>query len=117
VSQTTGRRYRGGHSRVYIPAGDATKLVSDIAWDPTFAGEVATAWGDVAATTAGDIWAGGGVFTSVMASFYSGFTNEAYGSPIKYRRVATPRLTASFYPLLTYEGKLKVGSQRRRLGS
>jgi len=117
VSQTTARRYRGGHSRVYLPCGDVTKLQNAGNWTSVFAADVAAAWGNVTADTAAGIWAGGGVFTSVMCSFYSGYTWETYGTPVKYRRVATPRATAAFYDVLTFVGKQKIGTQRRRIAS
>jgi hypothetical protein len=115
VSKTTGRRFRGGHSRVYIPAGDATKLTSDAEWDPTFAAEVQAAWEDSEGAALSGAWSGAGAITFVMASFYSGFTNVAYGTPTKYRRVPTGRATAEFFPVLTYAGKTAVGTQRRRI--
>jgi hypothetical protein len=117
VSQTTGRRYRGGHSRVYIPAGDDTKLVTDATWDSTFVANVATAWetGIIGASSA--FWGGSGTQTWVMASFYSGFTNVAYGTPTKYRRVPTGRAAAVNFPVLTTVGKIRLGTQRRRLAA
>lgn len=115
VSKTTGRRFRGGHSRVYIPAGDATKLTNDATWDSTFAGDVQVAWEDVEGGVFTGAWSGAGAITFVMASFYSGFTNVPYGVPTKYRRVPTGRSSAEFFPVLTYIGKTAVGTQRRRI--
>lgn len=115
VAQTTGRRFRGGHSRVYLPVGDDTKLANDAHWDGTFVTAVTDAWSGVVADTAGGAWAGAGTITAVMASFYLGFTNEAYGSPPKYRRVPTPRAAAVNYPVTGYVGRVVIGTQRRRL--
>jgi hypothetical protein len=115
VSQTTGRRFRGGHSRVYLPVGDDTKISSDALWTSVFAGDVAVAWSGVVADTAGGAWAGAGTITAVMASFYLGFTNEVYGAPPKYRRVPTPRAAAVNYAITGYVGRLAIGTQRRRL--
>jgi len=117
VSRTTGRRYRGGHSRVYLPVGDTTKLLSDNEWTSLFAADFGSFWSDVEAAVASAPWGGAGTTTLVMASFYSGFTNEVYGSPPKYRRVPTPRATAALYPVLTWVGKPVLGTQRRRLTS
>lgn len=115
VSFETGRRYRGGHSRVYVPAGDSTKLVNDGTWDSGFSDNTAT---DLASTITGTtlgFWGGAGIITQVMSSFYDGFTNEPYGSPLKYRRKPTPRDTAVFYDVLNTVGKAAVGTQRRRV--
>jgi hypothetical protein len=115
VSRETGRRFRGGHSRVYIPAGDATKLTSDALWDNAFVGDVQTAWEDVEGAAFTAAWAGAGTIDFVMASFYAGFTNVPYGSPVKYRRTPTARSTAEFFSVLNYVGKAAVGTQRRRI--
>jgi hypothetical protein len=115
VSQETTRRLRGGHSRIYVPCGDTTKLLNDGQWTAFFSAEIAAAWQDVVGTTAAAAWAGAGTITAVLASFYSGFTNVAYGTPLKYRRVPTPRGTAAFYDVVNYVGKQGIGSQRKRL--
>jgi hypothetical protein len=115
VSQTTGRRYRGGHSRVYLPVGDDSKLNDTRTWTNVFAGDVAVAWSEVVAGAAGGAWSGAGTITAVMASFYLGFTNEPYGSPTKYRRVPTPRAPAVNYDVVNYVGQVKIATQRRRL--
>lgn len=117
VSQLTGRRIRGGRSRVYIPAGDSSKLLTDGEWTSAFAADVSSQWQITVELAAAAIWGGGGVFTQVLASFYSGFTNMAYGVPTKYRRVPTARGTAEFYDVINYVGKTPLGSQRRRLRS
>ena len=117
VAQTTARRFRGGHSRVYLPVGDDTKLNDDSDWTSAFVTAVTDAWSGIVADTAGGAWAGAGTITAVMASFFLGFTNEVYGSPPKYRRVPTPRATAVNYPIVEYVGRAAIGSQRRRIRS
>jgi hypothetical protein len=115
VSMPTGRRYRGGHSRVYLPAGVNADQLTDTNWDMAFAEAVAADWANLIEAAAGAGWIGAGVLTNVMASFYDGFTNVAYGTPTKYRRVPTGRDTAAFFEVTGYFGKEKIGSQRRRL--
>lgn len=115
VSQQTARRYRGGHSRVYLPAGDDTKLATDATWASDFVASVQAGWQTVVSDTAGGFWGTAGAVTAVMASFYLGFTNEPYGTPVKYRRVPTPRAAAVNYPVINYLGKTAIGTQRRRL--
>lgn len=115
VSQETGRRYRGGHSRVYVPAGDDTKILNESNWVAAFATAIATGWGDVIAGALAHDWGFAGTRTQVMASFYDGFTNVPYGSPTKYRRVPTGRDTAAFFPVTDIVGKQTIGTQRKRI--
>lgn len=115
VSQETGRRYRGGHSRVYIPAGDDTKILNESNWVEAFATAIATGWTDVVGGTLGLAWSGGGSLRQQMASFYDGFTNVPYGTPTKYRRVPTGRDTAAFFPVTAIVGKQVIGTQRKRI--
>jgi len=115
ISQQTTRRYRGGHSRVYMPLGDTTKLLSDTAWETAFVDAAQSGWEVAIPDIASDFWAGAGTITQVMVSFYSGFTNEVYGSPPKYRRVPTPRAAGVTFPIVNYVAQPNLGSQRRRL--
>jgi hypothetical protein len=115
VSMPTGRRYRGGHSRAYLPYGVDADQIDDVTWAEDFYENCASDWAGMIEAAAGAIWGAGGTFTNVMASFYDGFTNVAYGTPTKYRRVPTGRDTAAFYEITGYVGKAKIGSQRRRL--
>lgn len=115
VSREVGRRYRGGHSRVYIPCGDDTKLQTDATWTAAFASLMGEAWATVESDTAASFWGTSGTVTAVMASFYLGFTNEAYGSPVKYRRVPTPRAAGVNFPVINYVQRTALGTQRRRL--
>jgi hypothetical protein len=115
VSQKTGRRYRGGHSRVYLPLGDDTKLLTDSTWTGAFVTAFGTAWETVVAEAGAYINAVTSGAQLVMTSFYDGFTNEAYGSPVKYRRVPTPRAAGVNYVIVTYEAQANLASQRRRL--
>ncbi len=115
VSQQTGRRYRGGHSRVYLPVGDDTKLNTDALWSAGFVGTTEANWALVVSDTSSGFAGHFGTITQVMASFYSGFTNVPYGTPLKYRRVPTGRAAAVNYPVINYVGKEPIGTQRRRL--
>lgn len=115
LSMHTARRYRGGHSRLYTPLGDDTKLQTDTAWTDAFVSACQDAWTTIQASVYFNIWAAGGDFTQVMASFYSGFTNVPYGTPTKYRRVPTGRATAALYPVLNYTAQKNIATQRRRL--
>lgn len=115
IAQTTARRFRGGHSRVYLPCGDDTKLANDHAWDGAFLDSVVGAWDSTISVTASGSWGDAGTVTQVMASFYLGFTNVPYGVPTKYRRVPTPRDPAVNYEVIALLGRSAIGSQRRRL--
>ena len=115
LSFHTARRYRGGHSRVYLPVGDNTKLQDDLNWLSAFCTTIQDAWTSIQSDVYTAIWGTGGTFTQVMASRYDGFTNESYGSPLKYRRVATPRAAGVLYPILNYTAQQPIGTQRRRV--
>jgi hypothetical protein len=115
VSQQTARRFRGGHSRVYLPVGDDTKLVDDAHWTGAFVTVVDAAWQTVVGDTMAGFWASSGTKTAVMASFYSGFTNVPYGVPTKYRRTPTGRAAAVNFAVTNYVGKAAIGTQRRRI--
>jgi hypothetical protein len=115
VSMETGRRYRGGHSRVYLPLGDDTKLLTDAEWTTAFVAAFQAAFITVGEDTATAFAGHFGTITQVMASFYSGFTNVPYGTPTKYRRVPTGRATAALFPVVNLVGKQVLGTQRRRL--
>jgi len=115
IDMKINRRYRGGKARIYMPFGIDTDITGGYQWATEFTGAVDTAW----ALFTGDMLASGEsgttVTTQAAVSYYQGFTNEAYGTPLKYRRIPTLRGGG---PLVddVYAGvcAIHVGSQRRR---
>jgi hypothetical protein len=112
---TIGRRYRGGKPRTYSWMGTAADLdpVSG-EWRASESAAFLSAWtGFISGCTAITVGA-----TSIVGpasvSYYEGFTNVAYGTPTKYRRVPTLRSAPVIDPILTYSMNPKPTNQRRR---
>lgn len=113
----TARHYRGGHARGYWPAFGQAQLAGG--WNQWSSGVVGTFGTALTAlqTAINAITVGTcNIQNQAAISWYSGFTNQSYGSPVKYRRVATPRGT----PLVDRVTSIVIspipGSQRRRYG-
>jgi hypothetical protein len=108
------RKYRGGKPRCYLPLGVAADLATRANWLSTnitnttthFTAFIAGFVGQVAGTTT--------ISGHVNVSYYSGFTNVAYGSPTKYRRVPTLRATPLVDAITSYAVQPSPASQRRR---
>jgi hypothetical protein len=114
LSYEIGRRYRGGHPRVYLPLGVAASLLNDYTWQSAFVADVVDAWTSLVEDTSVAFPGHAGTITQTAPSFVSGYTWETYGTPLKYRRIPTPRATAEILPVITTLGRSYVGSQRRR---
>lgn len=110
-----GRRYRGGHPRIYLPYGTDTDLTDVQTWTTAFLSGLTTAWttfiGHVisAANTAYAV----GVAAHINVSYYEGFTNITYPSGRIYPR-PTLRTTPLQDDVLSYTANPKIASQRRR---
>lgn len=97
VSKHVARHYRGGHPRSYLPFGVAGDIVNGF-WGGGFESTVATAW----------------------QNFISDCTSDGTGCVItgeisvSYFHAGAPRVTPVKDPILSYTGRLKIGSQRRR---
>lgn len=107
VNLKVNRRYKGGHPRIYLPAGASSYITSPQAWSPAWlAGAMTTAWtGWLAAIMAAT---GGPTLTGpVNVSFYSG-KNTVTGKP-------TPRPTPLVEPIVGWSLNPIPASQRRRM--
>jgi len=108
------RRYRGGHPRTYLRAGDATKLATMNEWTTAFQTVALAAWeawiAAVLATTVGGIT----LNNIVNVSWYSG--NTVFMTPSgRARNIPKLRVTPLVDEVQSSTVLLKVGSQRRRL--
>jgi hypothetical protein len=114
VKRLTGRRYRGGHSRVYIPGLGALALSDDPeVWNPTNAANMVAGWDAVEDAASNAII---GVHTDaqpINISYYFGFTNVLYPSG-RYHVKPTPRVTPLVDIVTNYSYNPKPCSQRRR---
>lgn len=109
-----GRRYRGGKPRNFWPFGVNGDIDASGQWDATNIAVYTTAlnafWTAVNGQTSGGCVLGG----QVNVSYYLGYTNQAYGTPTKYRRIPTLRAVPVVDPVVSRSASLIVGSVRRR---
>jgi hypothetical protein len=113
VNHSIARRYRGGKPRSYLPLGVAADVATTGLWSNSFVTAVDAAWGAWVSAMEG---AGAGVTITNLCnvSYYQGFTNVAYGSPTKYRRVPTPRATPLVGQVTGHTTSKQIAAQRRR---
>ena len=107
------RRYRGGHPRMYLPAGMSADVDVPGTWKSTFVSAVA---GGFLSFIQADILAPPaslGTLTHVNVSYFQGFTNKTFPSG-RIHPVPTLRFAAVIDPVLAYLCNPKVASQRRR---
>ena len=107
------RRYRGGHSRMYLYAGTQSDLVNPQQWNGAFVTAVETGWVNFLAGFVASPWTGATIGTQVAVSYYQGFTNVLYPSG-RYRAKPTLRDTPLVLTLDGITGNPNVASQRRR---
>lgn len=109
------RRYRGGHSRVYLPGVAAAELDdTELEWDATFAAAFANDWGAVEQGGATTLVSNGFTdATPVSVSYYEFFTNVLYPSG-RYHVKPTLRATPLVDKITAYAPNPRPCSQRRR---
>jgi hypothetical protein len=108
------RRYRGGKPRSYWPFGTETDYNQSGSW---LTGSVSAFLSGINAFFAGVIGSTSGATTiaaHVNVSYYSGFTNVPYGSPVKYRRTPNVRSTPTIEAVTSVAVSGAPASQRRR---
>jgi hypothetical protein len=116
LSAKVARRYRGGHPRTYLQLGDVTKTADGRTWDTAFVTAVETAAAGFFTAVEGAGWTGAGTISPVNVSYYSGFTNV---TPVGKRAYSVPTLRIGgplVDPIVSFVGRVKFGTQRRRLG-
>jgi len=109
------RRYRGGKPRLYLPYGTASDLTTSSAWSTGYQAGITASWTTWQSDTLAAAPSGTTITSQVNVSYYEGFTNEAYGTPTKYRRVPTLRVGGPLIDSITgYSTNGRPASQRRR---
>jgi hypothetical protein len=111
------RKYRGGKPKNFWPFGVTSDIVNARDWSPTAQTSFQTGLQNFFAALNGMSTGPGSVTNHVNVSYYSGFTNVAYGTPTKYRRTPTPRATPVVDTVTAIVVQPTLGSQRRRLTS
>lgn len=116
VQRKIGRRYRGGHSRIYLAGLTISELdhVNPAEWDAGAVASILANWVDLEdlgkATLVGQ---GRTDAMPVNISYYSGFTNVLYPSG-RYHAVPTRRAVPVVDDVSSYGANPQVCSQRRR---
>lgn len=113
ISDEIARRYRGGHPRQYWPFGSESKLGSAQTWDPTFVGDVVTAFAGFLADIEDNMPTGLTFTNWANVSYFKGFENHTYPSG-RTRAVPTVRSSVVIDPVTAFTVRSSIGSQRRR---
>ncbi len=116
VNYKIARRYRGGRPRGFWPFFTVTDLEDPNTWKSASTSALVASFGDFVDAIVG-VTSGGVELTGhVNVHYFEGYTNVAYGSPVKYRRVPTPVAGGpTTDPVNSYNVRLNPGSQRRRI--
>ena len=115
IQRKVGRRYRGGHSRVYLPGMLAGALNDDTEeWDPTTLASFVSLWAAVEDAAVGAINGTHTDAASTNISYWEGFTNVLYPSG-RYHAKPNARPGGPLVDIVTgFAGNPKPCSQRRR---
>jgi hypothetical protein len=115
VQRKIARRYRGGHSRVYLPGIPAATLAdTEDHWDPTLLAAFTGQWESIEGAGATYlVTAGRTDATPVSVSYYEFFTNVLYPSG-RYHARPTLRVTPLVDKVVSFNGNPRPCSQRRR---
>lgn len=114
TNYTIGRRYRGGKPKTFWPFGVASDLAAPNAWSGTAVTDFLAGVNAYIAAISSVVAGGVTVGPQSSVSYFQGFTNESYGTPVKYRRVPTPRVTPQVDLVTGVSVPTRPGSQRRR---
>ena len=113
MSAKTALKYRGGHSRVYIPGISISNLADSNTWSTAAQGTVFTAWTGMLADLATSPPVGVGAMSQVVVRYIS--SNKADFTPAP-PQTPPPWLlpTPMILPITSWVSNPQVGSQRRR---
>lgn len=115
VQRKVGRRYRGGHSRVYLPGIPAATLDdTERNWDATLLAAFVSQWKDIEDEAVNYLVTAGHTDASAInISYFEGFSNVLYPSG-RYHVIPTPRAVPVVDKVTSYAGNPRPCSQRRR---
>lgn len=109
ISKFVARRYRGGHSRSYLPIGTTADLNDDGDWKATFATDARASWQDLVHNLQlGSPYGAISIGLECAVSYVSKVVNPVY----PYRR-AVPLVMD--IPDDGYTAQTKIATQRRRV--
>lgn len=87
VNNVIERRYRGGHSKSFIPFGTDADLDTDQSWDSGSADGFLDAWANFQDIIPDNPWLGAGVVNQVNVSYYEGFTSVQNPLTLRWRNI------------------------------
>jgi hypothetical protein len=113
MSAHVAKRYRGGHSRVYIPGMAQTDLSDTNTWTVAFQATVSTAWTGMLSDFMSSPPAGVSALSQVTVHQYS--SNKAdFPDGVPSGNPPWPLADPSTIPITGWSANPQVGSQRRR---
>lgn len=113
MKQHIARRYRGGHPRLYFPAGVQGDLTDLNTWGASFITAMQGDWAAYILDWNANRWSGASAVSPVNVSYFQGFTNVTFPSG-RTRPVPTPRAVPVVDLITGYAMNPQVASQRRR---
>lgn len=108
------RRFRGGHSRVYIPGLPEQALGTANTWATANVTSTVSAWSAILGAPANAALPDLGTVANVQVSYYSGFTSVQNPVTMRYRNIPKVRATPLVDTINSVSGNPRVASQRRR---
>lgn len=106
-------KYRGGHSRVYLPGVAQQYLQDSNTWTTAFLGTMFTAWTGIISDLQNSPPVGVGALSSVSVHAYSSNPDDFPGGPPS-KPPPWPLATPVTYPITSWSTNPQTGSQRRR---
>lgn len=113
IKRRVGRRFRGGHPRMYIPALSNGNLATAQTWAAAFLTTMVTAYNNLVSDILNAVPVAAAPASEVQVSYFQGFTNKTFPSG-RTRPVPSPRPAAVVDLVLSHSANSKVASQRRR---
>jgi hypothetical protein len=115
IQRKINRRYRGGHSRVYLPGMMASYLNdTEDEWNPVTSAVFAESWADIEQEGVTELIADGRTDAiGISISYFTGFTNVLYPSG-RYHVRPNARVTPVVDNVVDYLANPRPCSQRRR---
>lgn len=113
IRETIARRYRGGHPRVYLRAGNDNDLLTPQSWTPAFVTAVSNGWLNFIADDTLPAPLGVVSIAAANVSYFKGFTNFTFPSG-RVRAIPTVRPAPVVDLITAFACQVKPASQRRR---
>ena len=101
ITMQIGRRYRGGHPRMYLPLGGAASILDQTHWTTTFQSTIQTKWA---------------AFYNAVIAGGAGTPTLDYQANVSYYSGKVLRTTPVIDKVLGWTIQQVPGSQRRRMG-